>query len=125
MTPGGLTRVMCPTSFPKPWNLRFSALGSQLVKQARLQVLYRRNESPSPRNLAEINLADLKLLQIILTLSENRTIRRYDPASAPELQTLLNTNPVNIGEIDSVLHRPTQTEPFEKPPPQPRACRNT
>src|SRR5881396_1152104 len=101
-------------------SLGFSALCSQLVKQAWLQVLYRWNERPSPGNLAEINPADLKLLHIILALSKHRTVRRYDSASTPELQTLLNTNPVNIGEVDSVLHRPAQTETLEKPPPQPR-----
>src|SRR5881397_3164065 len=100
--------------------LGFSALCSQLVKQAGLQILYRRNERPSPGNLAEINLADLKLLQIVLALSKHRTVRRYDSASAPELQTLFDTNPVNVGEVDSVLHRPAQTETLEKPPPQPR-----
>src|SRR6059058_6520982 len=105
--------------------LGFSALCSQLVKQAWLQVLYRWNERPSPGNLAEINLADLKLLQIVLALSKQRTVRRYDSASTPELQTLLNTNPINIGEVDGVLHRPAQTETLEKPPPQPRTRRDT
>src|SRR5881396_972481 len=105
-------------------SLGFSALCSQLVKQAGLQILYRRNERPSPGNLAEINLADLKLLQIILALSKNRTVRRYDSASTPELQTLLNTNPVNIGKVDGVLHRPAQTETLKKPPPQPRTRGN-
>src|SRR5436853_7253606 len=100
---------MCP-ALHETANLRFPALGSQLVKQARLQVLYCRNERPSPRNLAEINLADLKLLQIILTLSKHRTISRYDHDSNPELQTLLNTNPNNITKVDRVLHRPAQTK---------------
>src|SRR5437867_13439124 len=95
--------------------LGFSALCSQLVKQAGLQILYRRNERPSPGNLAEINLADLKLLQIILALSKNRAVRRYDSASTPELQTLLNTNPVNIGQVYGVLHRPVQSETIKEP----------
>src|SRR2546427_6479861 len=105
--------------------LGFSALCSQLVKQAGLQILYRWNERPGPRDLAQINLADLKLLHIILALPKHRTVRGYDPASTPELQTLLYTNPVNISEIDGVLHRPAQTEPLEKPPPQTRTCADT
>src|SRR6266516_6183067 len=102
MTRRGLLKSRAPT-LHETVTLGFPALGTHLVKRAWLQVLDRRDERSSPRNLAQIDFADLKLLQIILTLGQNRTVRSYDSASTPELQTLLNTNPVNIGEVDSVL----------------------
>src|SRR2546425_1824650 len=105
--------------------LCFSTLDSQQVKEARFQVLYRWNEYSSPRNLAQIHLTGLKLLHIILALSQDRTIRGDDSTSTPELQSLLNANPVDIGEVDSVLHRSAQTEPLKEPPPQPGARGNT
>src|SRR5690349_7198097 len=105
--------------------LCFPAFGSQLVKQAWLEILDCWNESSSARDLAEINLAGLKLFQIIFALSKHRTVRSNDSASTPELQTLFDTNPVNVSKVDGVFHRPAQTESLEKPPPQTRTRRDT
>ncbi len=46
----------------------FSALSPQLIEQLRLKILYRRYESSGPRDLVQVNLARLVILNIILAL---------------------------------------------------------
>src|SRR5213592_2410217 len=105
--------------------LRFSALLSELVEELRIKILYRGNERAGPCHLSQVNLARLEVLNIILALDQHRPVRRNNPTPAPELVTILNPHSVDVGEIDSVLHSPTQTETLEKPFSQTRAGRDT